>query len=106
MSDANAVRARQEERLHRRLWSAWWSNLLVWVILLVLLVASLAIAYVPLGVWNLPVGIAIAGMKSLLVALVFMELTKGAALIRLAAAAGFIFLAVMFAMMFCDLLSR
>jgi caa(3)-type oxidase subunit IV len=95
-----------ERRTARALLAAWWSNLTVWVALLVLLFASLGLAYLPLGVWNFPVGVAIALIKAGLVAFVFMQLDRASALVRLTAAAAFLFVAVMFAFTLSDLFTR
>ena len=95
-----------ERRTHRALLAAWWSNLLVWVALLVLLLGSLGLAYMPLGVWNLPVGVGIALLKAGLVAFFFMELRRAQALTLLTAATAFLFVAVMFAFTLNDLFNR
>ncbi len=71
-----------------------------------LLAISCGAAYVPLGPWNLPFGIAIALLKAGLVVAFFMGLEKSPRLDRLAASAGIVFLLVMFALTFSDLLTR
>lgn len=96
----------KQRRLSRALWAAWWRNLAVWVALLVLLFASLGLAYVPLGRWNSPLGIAIALVKAGLVAALFMNLARAGALIRLTAATGFLFVAILFLFTFSDLFTR
>lgn len=83
-------------------WSLWRGSLLVWAALMALLVATLVLAYVPLGGRNGAVGIAIAVLKALLVALVFMKLSKGPAISRLAALAGLLWLSTLFALTFTD----
>jgi cytochrome c oxidase subunit 4 len=45
--------------------------------LLLLAAASLAISFLPLGAWGLPVSLVIAAVKALLVARVFMHLAEG-----------------------------
>lgn len=95
-----------DRRIHRALLAAWWSNLAVWVALLVLLFGSLGLAYVPLGAWNFPIGIAIAGIKVSLVAYVFMSLRKAAPLTLLVGGAGLLFVSVLFCFSLNDLFSR
>ena len=84
----------------------WRRNGLIWAALLLLLLLSLALAYVPMGFFTPTAGIVIAFVKAGLVILLFMELGTSIALIRLAAAAGVVFLAVLFALTLADVLSR
>jgi cytochrome c oxidase subunit IV len=74
----------------------WRRNGLIWLALLVLLFTSLGSAYIRLGAWNTFIGIAIALIKAGLVALLFMELLRSRALIRLAGAAGLVFVVILF----------
>ena len=67
-----------------------------------LLVATLVLAYVPLGGWNGAISIVIAALKAFLVALVYMRLFKGLAISRLAALAGLLWLSTLFALTFTD----
>lgn len=78
----------------------------VWLALIGLLLLSCFLAYVPLGRWNLPVGIGLAVIKAGLVVSFFMGLEKAPGLNRLAASTGVIFLIVMFALTFSDLFTR
>ncbi|MCS3758698.1 cytochrome C oxidase subunit IV family protein [Bradyrhizobium centrosematis] len=87
----------------RRLWVR---NLLIWAALLVLLLLSLVAAYIPMGQITTATGIVIAGAKSTLVVLLFMELASAKILIRLAAISGLVFLIAMFALTFADVLAR
>lgn len=66
-----------------------------WLALMLLLAATTASAFVPLGDFNLPVSLAIATAKALIVLLVFMELRASRALVRSFAAAGFFWLLIM-----------
>ncbi len=66
-----------------------------WLALMVLLAATTASAFVPLGALNLPISLAIAVMKALIVLLVFMELRASRPLVRSFAAAGFFWLLIM-----------
>ena len=66
-----------------------------WLALMLLLAATTASAFVTLGDFNLPVSLAIAVTKALIVLLVFMELRASPALVRAFAAAGFFWLLIM-----------
>src|SRR6201985_3664326 len=59
-----------------------------WLALLALMLASLGSAYLELGPWNMVVGLAIAAVKSAIVAWLFMRLRESGPLIRLVAAVG------------------
>ena len=87
-------------------WKLWRRNGLIWATLLFLLILSLVLAYVPIGFFTPAAGIVIAFAKAALVIALFMELAKSKALIHLAAMAGFVFLAVLFALTLADVLSR
>lgn len=84
----------------------WLRPLLTWVALLILLATTCALSYVPLGAGNLPVALFIAGIKASLVALVFMRLFEPNPLIRLAAAAGPIWIFIMFLLTGADYFTR
>ena len=62
--------------------------LLAWLALLVLMLSSLGSAYLSLGVGNLIAGVAIATVKSSIVALLFMRLAGSSATVRLVAVVG------------------
>jgi cytochrome c oxidase subunit IV len=62
--------------------------LLAWLALLVLMLSSLGSAYLSLGVGNLIAGVAIAIVKSSIVALLFMRLAGSSATVRLVAVVG------------------
>ena len=66
-----------------------------WLALMLLLAATTASAFVPLGSFNLPVSLAIAVAKALIVLLFFMELRASRPLVRSFAAAGFFWLLIM-----------
>jgi cytochrome c oxidase subunit IV len=86
-------------------YAIWRRNGLVWLALLVLLALTFAAAHLPLGGFNVVIGLAIAGLKVALVALIFMGLGRSAALMRLAAAAGLIWLAILFMLTLTDVLT-
>lgn len=77
-----------------------------WAALLLLMATSLASAYLPLGPWNLVVGLAVAALKSSIVLAFFMGLRRAPATLRLAAALGFATLALLFALSGLDWATR
>jgi cytochrome c oxidase subunit 4 len=87
-------------------WHLWRRNLPIWAALLVLLCITFGAAYLPLGPFNLVAGLVVAAIKASLVGLLFMNLKRSAPLMRLAAAAGFFWLIVLFALTFSDVLTR
>ncbi|WP_426435566.1 cytochrome C oxidase subunit IV family protein [Bradyrhizobium genosp. P] len=87
-------------------WRLWRRNGIIWISLLLLLILSLALAYVPMGVFTLTAGIVIAFVKAGLVVLLFMELAKSKPLIQLAAVSGAVFLTALFALTLADVLTR
>jgi cytochrome c oxidase subunit 4 len=66
-----------------------------WAALMLLLAATTASAFVPLGSLNIVVSLTIAVAKALVVLLFFMELRASRALVRTFAAAGFFWLLIM-----------
>jgi cytochrome c oxidase subunit 4 len=84
----------------------WRKNVLVWAALLVLLLLSLGVAYVPMGRLTTVAGIVIAAVKSVLVVLLFMEVASSKPLIRIVAISGLVFLIAMFALTLTDVLTR
>ena len=84
----------------------WRRNGQIWFALMLLLMLTLALAYVPLGELSPAIGVGIAGIKAVLVFLLFMELTNAKPLIRLAALSGVVFLATLFLLTLADVLSR
>jgi cytochrome c oxidase subunit 4 len=77
-----------------------------WLALIALMLTSFGSAYLPLGRWNLVIGVAIAALKSLIVLCVFMGLVRAPAVLRLAAALGFATLALLFALSGVDYATR
>jgi cytochrome c oxidase subunit 4 len=84
----------------------WRRNGLIWAALLLLLLLSLMLAYVPMGLFTPIAGILIAFAKAGLVIFLFMELAKSKPLIRLAAVGGVVFLAALFTLTLADVLTR
>lgn len=84
----------------------WKRNGAIWAALLGLLMLSFGAAYIPLGAWNTWIGLLVAATKTALVAVLFMELGKASALVRLAAAAGLFFVFVMFSLTLAEVTAR
>ena len=99
-------RTAHPEATRRALRAAWRRNGVVWLILLALLAGSTAIAFLPLGPWGFALDLSISAVAALLVGVVSMGLDRAPTLDRLAAAAGFVFLLVMFTITACDIYTR
>lgn len=84
----------------------WIRPLLTWAALCLLLALTCTLAYVPMGSANLPISLVIAAVKAALVGAVFMRLLKNNPINRLAAAAGPVWVFVMFLLMFADYFTR
>lgn len=89
-----------------RSWWLWQAPALVWIVLLVLFGASFASAYLPLGAGNIAVNLLIAAIMIVFLVIFLMDLKGATALIRVVAAAGLLWLTLMFALTFSDYLSR
>lgn len=79
---------------------------LVWIGLLTLLLLMLGSAYLPLGWLNGVVNLAIATAQALLVMIFFMHLRSSHYVLRIAAAAGFFWLALLIGLSLADFLAR
>jgi caa(3)-type oxidase subunit IV len=77
-----------------------------WLGLLLLLAATTASSYVPLGVGNTIVNGGIAVIKMGLIAIAFMHLNRSDAAVRLAAGAALLFLFFLAFLSFGDMLTR
>jgi cytochrome c oxidase subunit IV len=86
--------------------SIWQMNLAVWAALMLLVLLTLWFAYLPLGRFNMPLAMLISAAKTFLITAIFMELRLAKGFVRLAAAAAFLWIAVMFILTFSDLMSR
>lgn len=86
-------------------YAIWRKNGFVWLALVVLLGITFGAAHLPLGGFNVVVGLAIAGIKATLVIVIFMGLGRSAALIRLAAAAGVFWLVILFTLTLTDVMA-
>jgi cytochrome c oxidase subunit IV len=79
---------------------------LVWLGLITLLLLTLGSAYLPLGWVNGVVNLAIAVAKALLVMIFFMHLRSSHYVLKIAAAAGFFWLALLIGLSLADFLAR
>ena len=79
---------------------------LVWVALICLLLITLGTAYIPLGWKNSAINLAIAAAKALLVAFFFMHLRSAHYMLRIAACAGFLWLAILVGLSLTDFVVR
>jgi len=77
-----------------------------WAALLILLALTCASAYIPLGALNAWINIVIASLKALLVAHIFMQLSRSSPLVRLCACAGIVWLAILAGLSATDFLTR
>lgn len=84
----------------------WRAPLLVWAALVALLGLSVGAAYAPLGPFKTSTSLAIAGVKAVLIGLVFMRLNRSSNLVRLAALAGLIWASFLFLLAGADYLAR
>jgi cytochrome c oxidase subunit 4 len=80
--------------------------LVAWITLLVLLALTVAASFAPLGRVLPYVSYGIAIAKTALIAWIFMELRIRDGLQRIALAAGFLWLAILFVLLFADTLTR
>lgn len=78
----------------------------VFAALMVLTVATVLVSRVNLGFFNLPVAMAVAVTKALLVILIFMEVKYSPKLVQVTAAAGFLFFGILIFYTMTDYLSR
>ena len=77
-----------------------------WFVLLMLLALTTFAAYLPLGATNTVVALAIATIKAVLIAAVFMELRDRQPLMLVFAGAGFFWLGIMLWLTFADYATR
>ncbi len=77
-------------------------DILTWIALLVLLAITCGSSFVSMGRWNVVVNFGVAVLKALLVVLIFMHVGTGRPVIRLVAAAGFLWLALLFGLSATD----
>ena len=78
----------------------------VFAALMVLTVATVLVSRLNLGYFNLPLAMAVAVTKALLVILIFMEVKYSPRLVQVTAGVGFLFLGIMILYTMTDYLSR
>jgi cytochrome c oxidase subunit 4 len=78
----------------------------VWASLLVLLGATVWVAYLQLGRWNPYIAVGIASVKAIIIALYFMHVRYSPRLVWVFAGAGALWLGIMFALSLGDYLTR
>jgi cytochrome c oxidase subunit IV len=78
----------------------------VWAALLILLVATVALAYIPLGPLHVVVAISIAFAKAILIVLFFMHVRYKQPLVIVFVCAGLFWLAIMFTLALGDYMTR
>jgi cytochrome c oxidase subunit 4 len=79
---------------------------LVWLALIALLLLTLGSAYLRLGWANGAINLAIASAKAMLVMIFFMHLRSSHYVLRIVAAAGFLWLALLIGLAFTDVAVR
>jgi cytochrome c oxidase subunit 4 len=77
-----------------------------WAALLVLLLATVGAAYLPLGPFNTVVALGIAAVKALLIVLIFMHIRWSVKILHLAAIAGVLWLSFLISLIAMDYLTR
>jgi cytochrome c oxidase subunit 4 len=87
----------------RQLW-IWNGSILL--VELVLLAISITVAFIPMANYNTAVNLTIAAIMAVIGILFFMDVLHDSTLLKLAAAAGFFFLIVMFPLTFADYFTR
>jgi cytochrome c oxidase subunit 4 len=82
------------------------TNVVVFLLLLVLLLATVGAAYIPLGPLNFPVAMAIAATKAVLITLFFMHALHSHRLTLVICFASLLWLSIMIALTLADYHSR
>jgi cytochrome c oxidase subunit 4 len=80
--------------------------LLIYILLMVLLIATVAAGSVDLGRWNVVIALVIAAIKALLVILFFMHVRHSSRLTWIFAGAAFLWLGLLLALTMTDYASR
>ena len=80
--------------------------LIIFLVLMALLSATVAVAYIDLDVWNLPVAMAISIIKGALIVLFFMHVRYGSNLAKVFAGSGFFCLLILLSLAISDYATR
>lgn len=86
--------------------TSWTTYLLIYMALLGLLAATVAVAYLDLGWLNTALALGIAVVKALLIMLFFMHLRHSSRITWVVAGAGFFWLAILLLLSLGDFLTR
>jgi cytochrome c oxidase subunit 4 len=86
--------------------SSWQTNVVIFAALLILLVATLGCAYLPLGILHFPVAMAIATAKAYLIIMYFMHVRYSHRLTAVVVVSSFFWLGIMLVMTLNDYVSR
>ena len=78
----------------------------IWILLLILTGVTTGVAYVDLGAFSVVVALAIAFVKMMLVALVFMHVRHSAKLTKLAVSGGLLWLVILLGLGMMDFMTR
>src|SRR5277367_803590 len=82
------------------------TNIVIYVLLLLLLLATVGAAYIPMGPLNFPLAMAIATTKAVLIVLFFMHALHSHRLTLVIALASLLWLSIMLALTLADYHSR
>lgn len=82
------------------------TNVTIFIALLILLFATVAGAFLPLGPWHLPIALTIAAAKAVLIGLFFMHLYYRHQLTWIVSMASLLWLTILLALTLSDYLSR
>jgi cytochrome c oxidase subunit 4 len=78
----------------------------VFAVLIALTFLTVGLSFLDIGAWHTPAGLAIGGVKAVLVALFFMHMLHGSRLAWLAVGAGLFWMGILMALTLADYLTR
>lgn len=93
-------------QISHRLRDLWIRNSLILLVELVLLAISITAAFIPMNNYNTAANMTVAGIMAVIGILFFMEVLHDTDLLKLAAAAGFFWLIIMFPLTLADYFTR
>ena len=108
MSDSRSSLApgRDHREWRDSAWQLWKAPSIAWLVLIALFAANLFLAYLPPTAGSLALSLAIAALMIMVLSTFLMDLRNSKALTRMVAAAGLFWTTLMFALTFCDFLTR